>query len=55
MMVDDSQLREHWLAFHRPVASVLPYHGTGYVKRAADLPEIMRQLTRSEPTRGLTG
>jgi glyoxylase-like metal-dependent hydrolase (beta-lactamase superfamily II) len=28
--VDDEQLRQGWLAFTRPVATVLPYHGTGY-------------------------
>jgi glyoxylase-like metal-dependent hydrolase (beta-lactamase superfamily II) len=55
MNVDDAELRERWLAFDRPVASVLPYHGTGYVDRAADLPTIMRPLTRHEPTMGLTG
>jgi glyoxylase-like metal-dependent hydrolase (beta-lactamase superfamily II) len=55
MMVDDNQLRECWLAFVRPVSSVLPYHGTGYVQRAADLPEIMSPLKRQEPTQNLTG
>jgi glyoxylase-like metal-dependent hydrolase (beta-lactamase superfamily II) len=49
--VDDAELRRQWLAFHRPVATVLPFHGTGYVDRsAADLGSIMRPLVRSEPT-----
>lgn len=49
--VDDAELRRQWLAFHRPVAIVLPFHGTGYVDRsAADLGSIMRPLVRSEPT-----
>ena len=49
--VDDAELRRQWLAFHRPVATVLPFHGTGYVDRpATDLASIMRPLVRSEPT-----
>jgi glyoxylase-like metal-dependent hydrolase (beta-lactamase superfamily II) len=49
--VDDAELRRQWLAFHRSVATVLPFHGTGYVDRsAADLASIMRPLVRSEPT-----
>jgi glyoxylase-like metal-dependent hydrolase (beta-lactamase superfamily II) len=49
--IDDAELRRQWLAFDRPVATVLPYHGTGYVDRpAADLASIMRPLVRSEPT-----
>jgi glyoxylase-like metal-dependent hydrolase (beta-lactamase superfamily II) len=49
--VDDAELRRQWLAFDRPVATVLPFHGTGYVDRsAADLASIMRPLVRSEPT-----
>jgi glyoxylase-like metal-dependent hydrolase (beta-lactamase superfamily II) len=48
---DDAELRRQWLAFDRPVATVLPYHGTGYVGRsAADMASIMRPLTRAEPT-----
>ena len=38
-----------------PVSSLLPYHGTGYGDRAADLPQIMRPLTCPEPTLGLPG
>jgi glyoxylase-like metal-dependent hydrolase (beta-lactamase superfamily II) len=49
--VDDAELRRQWLAFDRPVTTVLPFHGTGYVDRpAADLAPIMRSLVRSEPT-----
>lgn len=49
--VDDAELRRQWLAFDRPVATALPFHGTGYVDRsAADLASIMRPLMRSEPT-----
>ena len=49
--VDDAELRRQWLDFDRPIATVLPYHGTGYVDRpAADLASIMRPLVRSEPT-----
>jgi glyoxylase-like metal-dependent hydrolase (beta-lactamase superfamily II) len=49
--VDDAELRRQWLAFDKPVATVLPFHGTGYVDRsAADLASIMRPLVRSEPT-----
>jgi hypothetical protein len=49
--VDDAELRKQWLAFDRPVATVLPFHGAGYVdKPAADLASIMRPLVRSEPT-----
>ena len=49
--VDDAELRKQWLAFDRPVATVLPFHGTGYVDRsAADLASIMQPLVRSEPT-----
>jgi glyoxylase-like metal-dependent hydrolase (beta-lactamase superfamily II) len=55
MNVNDAELRAQWLEFHRPLASVLPYHGTGYLDRAADLPTIMGPLTRMEPTMGLTG
>jgi glyoxylase-like metal-dependent hydrolase (beta-lactamase superfamily II) len=49
--VDDAELREQWLAFDRPVATVLPFHGTGYIdKQAADIASIMRPLVRPEPT-----
>jgi hypothetical protein len=49
--VDDDELRRQWLAFDSPVATVLPFHGTGYVDRsAADLVSIMEPLVRSEPT-----
>ena len=54
MNVNDAQLRAQWLGFHRPLTSVLPYHGTGYLDRGADLPTIMAPLTRMEPTLGLT-
>ena len=49
--VDDAELRRQWLAFERPVATVLPFHGTGYIDRSsAELASIMRPLVRSEPT-----
>ena len=49
--VDDTGLREQWLAFNRPVATVLPFHGTGYIDRQADeLVSIMRPLVPPEPT-----
>ena len=49
--VDDSELREQWLAFNRPVSTVLPFHGTGYIDRQTDdLASIMRPLVRPEPT-----
>jgi len=49
--VDDAELRRRWLAFYRPVATVLPFHGTGYIDRsAADLASIMQSLVGSEPT-----
>lgn len=49
--IDDAELRRQWLTFDRPAATVLPFHGTGYVSRsAADLASIMRPLGRSEPT-----
>ena len=49
--VDDDELRRQWLAFDRPVITVLPFHGTGYVDRSgADIASIMRPLVRPEPT-----
>ena len=49
--VDDAELREQWLAFDRPVATVLPFHGTGYIDRQADdLASIIRPFVRPEPT-----
>lgn len=49
--VDDTGLREQWLAFDRLVATVLPFHGTGYIDRQAnDIASIMRPLVRLEPT-----
>jgi hypothetical protein len=49
--VDDAELRRQWLAFDRPVATVLPYHGAGYIDRPpAELISIMQPLVRSEPT-----
>lgn len=49
--MDAAELREQWLAFDRPVATVLPFHGTGYIDRqAADIASIMRPLVRPEPT-----
>jgi glyoxylase-like metal-dependent hydrolase (beta-lactamase superfamily II) len=55
MNVNDAELRAQWLGFRRPLTSVLPYHGTGYLDRAPNLPTIMAPLTRMEPTMGLTG
>jgi glyoxylase-like metal-dependent hydrolase (beta-lactamase superfamily II) len=55
MNVNDAQLRTQWREFHRPLASVLPYHGARFMDRAADLPRIMAPLTRMDPTMGLTG
>jgi glyoxylase-like metal-dependent hydrolase (beta-lactamase superfamily II) len=49
--VDDAELREQWLAFDRPIATVLPFHRTGYIdRRAADIDSIMHPLMRPEPT-----
>ena len=49
--VDDTELRKQWLAFDRPVATVLQFHETGYVDRSAtDLASIMQPLVRSGPT-----
>jgi hypothetical protein len=49
--VDDDELRRQWFAFDRSVATVLPFHGTGYVDRTAtELASIMKPLVRSEPT-----
>lgn len=53
--VDDQQLRKNWAAFDRPVATFLPYHGTGYVNRASDLPSLMKTLSRPEPTMSIMG
>jgi glyoxylase-like metal-dependent hydrolase (beta-lactamase superfamily II) len=48
--IDDAELRRQWLAFDRPVATVLPFHGTGYVGRSAEeLASIMKPLVHSEP------
>jgi glyoxylase-like metal-dependent hydrolase (beta-lactamase superfamily II) len=48
---DDGELRRQWQAFRRPVTTVLPYHGTGYVeRRASDISSIMHPLVRPEPT-----
>lgn len=38
---DDAELRRQWLAFDRPVATVLPYHGTGYIDRT---PKVFLQI-----------
>ncbi len=48
---DDAELRRRWLGFDRAVATVLPYHGTGYLDRTTtSLASIMRPLVRSEAT-----
>jgi glyoxylase-like metal-dependent hydrolase (beta-lactamase superfamily II) len=52
LSTDDAELRKQWLSFTRPVATVLPYHGTGYVDRGADIARIMAPLTREQPTTG---
>jgi len=52
LSTDDSEIRKQWLSFNRSVATVLPYHGTGYVDRAADIASIMAPLTREQPTTG---
>lgn len=43
LSVDDGELRRQWLAFDKPVATVLPYHGTGYLDRP-DLSAILAPL-----------
>jgi glyoxylase-like metal-dependent hydrolase (beta-lactamase superfamily II) len=53
--VDDEMLRQHWVKFDRPLKTVLPYHGTGYIDRADDLAQIMAPLVRPEATDGLDG
>ncbi|CAN5542154.1 hypothetical protein BH24ACT21_BH24ACT21_08910 [soil metagenome] len=53
--VDDEQIRWQWETFDLPLSGVGPFHGTVYPDRENDIREIMRPLTRPEPTRGLTG
>ena len=53
--VDDEQIRRQWEEFDRPLSGAAPYHGTIYVDRGDTIREILRPLSRSEPTRGLTG
>lgn len=50
---DDEQLRRNWLGFGLSVSHVGPYHGNAYVGRGDGLEEIMRPLTREEPSRGM--
>lgn len=51
LSVDDDELRAHWASFNRPVASILPYHGTGYLDRtAADMANIMSPLANAKGT-----
>ena len=51
LSTDDDELREHWLSFKRPVASILPYHGTGYLDRsAADMANVMEPLANAKGT-----
>jgi hypothetical protein len=52
LSTDHAQLRKQWLSFARPVATALPYHGTCYADRAADIARIMAPLTRDQPTTG---
>lgn len=52
LSTDDAELRKHWLTFNHPVATILPYHGTGYVDRGADMSGIMAPLTNVQPTMG---
>jgi glyoxylase-like metal-dependent hydrolase (beta-lactamase superfamily II) len=53
LSVDDDELRKQWVSFNRPVASILPYHGTGYMDRtAADMSNIMSPLTSAKGTTG---
>jgi glyoxylase-like metal-dependent hydrolase (beta-lactamase superfamily II) len=52
LSTDDAELRKRWFSFSRPVTTVLPYHGTGYVDRGADIARIMAPLTRDQPTTG---
>jgi glyoxylase-like metal-dependent hydrolase (beta-lactamase superfamily II) len=54
LSTDDAELRRQWLSFNRTVGTVLPYHGTGYVDKAADIQSIMAPLTREEPTMGFS-
>jgi glyoxylase-like metal-dependent hydrolase (beta-lactamase superfamily II) len=54
LSVDDGELRQHWLSFERPVTTILPYHGAGYVDRAADIGRIMAPLTNAQPTLGFS-
>jgi glyoxylase-like metal-dependent hydrolase (beta-lactamase superfamily II) len=52
LSTDDAELRRRWVSFDRPVATVLPYHGTGYVDRGVQITSIMAPLTRQQPTNG---
>lgn len=54
LSTDDTELRRQWLSFSRPVATVLPYHGTGYVDKAGNIDSIMAPLTREQPTTGFS-
>ena len=52
LSTDDTELRKQWLSFARPVATVLPYRGTGYMDRTADIARITAPLTREQLTTG---
>ncbi len=55
LSTDDAGLRKHWLAFKRPVATILPYHGTGYIDRSeAEMASIMAPLVSATPTMGFS-
>ena len=51
--VNDTALRNAWIAFQRPVAALCPYHGLPVVDRADAIVNALESLRREQPTIGL--
>jgi glyoxylase-like metal-dependent hydrolase (beta-lactamase superfamily II) len=55
MSYSDETIRQNWLEFNLPVAHFASYHGVSYYNKKQEMPDIMKLLTREQPTMSLNG
>lgn len=55
MSYSDETIKQNWIDFNLPVAHFAPYHGISYYNKKQEMQNIMKLLTREQPTLSLNG
>jgi glyoxylase-like metal-dependent hydrolase (beta-lactamase superfamily II) len=53
MSYSDETIKQNWIAFNFPIAHFASYHGVSYYDKKQEMPDIMKLLTREQPTLSL--